>query len=181
LLYAAEYPSRIGRLVLVAVASRFREEQLQAMQLAMQLRSGEPWFDDASAAVQEEQSGLARDDAELGRLVARELPFYFAHYGEKEQAFVERALGQPVHAPALRYFNTNEFLSFDLSDALGRVTAPTLVVAGGEDFILGPSLCHEVAAGITNARIEVIQDVGHLPWVESPEEFAATVRTFLSE
>jgi proline iminopeptidase len=177
--YAAAQPARIGRLVLVAVASRFHEEQVDAMQAAMQQRSDEPWFEDASAALEEEQDGHFRDDAELGRLVARELPFYFAQYGENERAFVQLALEQPVHAQALRYFNAHEFMTFDLRPALPRVAAATLVVAGEEDFILGPPACREVAAGIANARLEVLHGVGHMPWVESPEAFAATVSDFV--
>src|SRR5436305_7431274 len=39
LLYAARYPDRVGRLVLVAVGSRFHEEQVEAMHEAMQQRS----------------------------------------------------------------------------------------------------------------------------------------------
>jgi len=104
----------------------------------------------------------------LGRLVARELPFYFAHYGEVEREFVRLALEQPVHAAALRYFNAHEFLTFDLRPVLPDVTAPTLVVAGEKDFILGPPACREVADGIADARLEVLNDVGHLPWSRAP-------------
>jgi proline iminopeptidase len=179
LLYAAQYPDRIRRLVLVAVGARFDEERVEAMQEAMARRSGEPWFEDASAAIEQEQEGKFQDDADLGRLVARELPFYFASYGENERAFVQLALEQPVHAAALRYFNRQEFLTFDLRPALAGVTVPTLVVAGREDFILGPAACREVADGIANARLEILDDVGHLPWVENPTEFAAVVMAFL--
>ena len=178
-LYAARYPDRIRRLVLVAVAARFHEQQVEAMREAMEQRAGEPWFDDASAALQEEQEGRFRDDAELGRLVARELPFYFSHYGERERAFVQLSLERPVHAAALRYFNNREFLTFDLRPAMGSVTAPTLVVAGREDFILGPAACQEIADGIPNARLEVLDEVGHMSWVESPEKFASIVKAFL--
>jgi pimeloyl-ACP methyl ester carboxylesterase len=180
-LYAARYPDRIGRLVLVAAGSRFQAEQINAMHEAMRQRAGEPWFDDASAALEQEQEGQFEDDAELGRLVARELPFYFAHYDENERAFVRLALEQPVHAAALRYFNNREFLTFDLRPALSTVTTPTLVVAGREDFILGPAACREVADGIANARLEVLEDVGHIPWVESPKAFAATVKASLDD
>jgi proline iminopeptidase len=179
LLYAAEHPDRVGKLVLVATGVRFDEPQVEAMEAAMQRRSGEPWYDDAVAALEEEQAGHFRDDAELGRIVARELPFYFAHYGESERAFVQHALEQPVHAAALRYFNAQEFLTFDLRSALPRVSAPTLVVAGEEDFILGPRACREVAQGIADARLEVLKGVGHMPWVENPEAFTVTVTDFL--
>jgi proline iminopeptidase len=180
LLYAAEQAARVGRLLLVATTPRFHEQQLEAMEAAMQQRSGEPWFEDASAALEEEQEGRFADDAELGRLVARELPFYFAQYGENERAFVQLALEQPVHANALRYFNAHEFLTFDLRPALPRVVAPTLVVAGEADFILGPPACREVAEGIANARLEVLEGVGHMPWVERPQAFVATVSDFVN-
>lgn len=179
LLYAAEHPDRIGDLVLVATGARFHEQQLMAMQAGMNQRSGEPWFADAAAALQQEQQGQFRDDAELGRIVARELPFYFSRYGEDEQAFVQRVSEHPVHAAAIRYFNAQEFTTFDLRPALPRVSAPTLVVAGEEDFILGPESCREVADGIANARLEVLDGVGHMPWVEAPEAFYATVESFL--
>jgi proline-specific peptidase len=181
LLYAARHPDRIRRLVLVAVGARFQEQQVEAMREAMQARSDEPWFEDAEAAIQAEQEGQFGDDSELGRLVAREFPFYFAHYGENEREFVRLALDQPVHAAALRYFNAHEFLTFDLRPALALVTAPTLVVAGQQDFILGPPSCREVADGIANSGLSVLRDVGHLPWVENAEEFVTTVRTFLDD
>ena len=179
LLYAAEHPDRIGNLVLVATGARFHEQQLAAMQAGMNQRSGEPWFADAAAALQQEQQGQFRDDAELGRIVARELPFYFARYGEDEQAFVQRVSEHPVHAAAIRCFNAQEFTTFDLRPELPRVSAPTLVLAGEEDFILGPESCREVADGIADARLEVLDGVGHMPWVEAPEAFAATVGSFL--
>ena len=181
LLYAACYPERIGRLVLVAVGSRFHEEQVEAMHKTMQQRSSEPWFDDASAALQEEQEGKFRDDAELGRVVARALPFSFANYGKKERVFVRLALKQPMHAAALRYFNTREFFTFDVRPVLANVIAPTLVVAGEKDFLLGPPACREVANGIPDARLETLEGVGHLPWLERPEEFASAVRAFLTD
>jgi pimeloyl-ACP methyl ester carboxylesterase len=179
LLYAAEQPDRVRRLVLVATGARFHEEQVAAMSAAMQERSGEDWFEDASAALEAEQEGRFGDDAELGRLVAREMPFYFAHYEDNERAFVQRALEEPVHGAALRYFNAHEFLTFDLRAALQHITAETLVVAGERDFMLGPRACREVAEGIPSARLEVLEDVGHMPWIERPEAFAAAVGDFL--
>jgi proline iminopeptidase len=179
--YAARYPDRIGRLVLIAIGSRFHEEQVEAMHKAMQKRSSEPWFDDASAAIQKEHEGKFHDDAELGRVLARGLPFHFANYGKKERYFVRLALKQSVNAAALCYFNTHEYFTFDVRPILANVTAPTLVVAGEKDFLIDPPVCREIAHGIPDARLETLEGAGHLPWFERPEEFTSAVRTFLSD
>jgi pimeloyl-ACP methyl ester carboxylesterase len=179
MLYAAERPDRVRKLVLVGTGARFHDDQVQAMNAAMLERSGETWFADASAALAAEQEGRFSDDAELGRLVARELPFYFAHYGERERVFAFQALEHPVHGAALRYYNEHEFLTFDLRPALQRISAPTVVIAGEKDFILGPSSCQEVADGIATGQLVVLADTGHFPWVENPAAFAAAVSGFL--
>jgi proline-specific peptidase len=180
LLYAARYPDRIGRLVLIAIGSRFHPEQVDAMHEAMQQRSSERWFDDASGAIQTEHEGRFRDDAELGQLLARGLPFHFANYGKKERYFVRLALKQSVHAAALRYFNTHEYFTFDVRPILASVIAPTLVVAGEKDFLIDPAACREVVDGIPDARLETLEGAGHLPWFERPEEFTSAIRTFLT-
>jgi len=107
------------------------------------------------------------------------LPFYFAPHDEKERAFARLAFGRPLHAAVKRYFDAREFLTFDLRPDLTRVTAPTLIVAGQEDFILHPSACREAADSIANARLVVMEDVGHFPWVERPEELTRLVDLFL--
>jgi pimeloyl-ACP methyl ester carboxylesterase len=178
LLYAAEHSSSVDALLLVATGARFHAEQMAAMEMAMERRSGEPWFADARAALAAEGAGEFADDRELGRLVARELPFYFARYGVSERAFVERVLDTPVHGAALRHFNRHEFRTFDLRPVLARITARTLVVVGSEDFILGPASAAEVAAGIEDARLVELPGVGHFPWIEDRSAFEEAVRSF---
>jgi pimeloyl-ACP methyl ester carboxylesterase len=86
IVYAAAEHDLLGRLVLVATGARFSDEHVAAMEEAMRARADEPWFQNASAAMADEEAGRFATDAELGRLVARELPFYFARYGEREAA-----------------------------------------------------------------------------------------------
>src|SRR5690242_17806859 len=75
--YAAQHPERVERLVLASTLARFHAEQQGAMEAAMHLRSGEPWFEDASAALEAEQAGEWDTDEELAAIVLRELPLYF--------------------------------------------------------------------------------------------------------
>jgi 3-oxoadipate enol-lactonase len=69
--------------------------------------------------------------------------------------------------------------SVDLRPLLGRIAAPTLVIAGGAE---GPPLqaaARTLAAGIAGARLASIDGAGHLSSVDHPAEFVRLLRTFL--
>ena len=60
-----------------------------------------------------------------------------------------------------------------------RVAAPTLIVWGRTDGIIDLAYAHEFAKSIAGARIELIDNAGHLPHLENSEAVARTVRDFL--
>jgi pimeloyl-ACP methyl ester carboxylesterase len=68
-----------------------------------------------------------------------------------------------------------------LRKRLHRITAPTLVVMGSDDKLVPPPYGAEVTSRVPNSRVEVIQDSGHLPMLEQPEEVARVVSEFLSD
>ena len=53
-----------------------------------------------------------------------------------------------------------------------------MIVAGG-DSVFPLSAMHYLAGTIPDARLEVVDGVGHFPFLEAPEAFAAAVREFL--
>jgi proline-specific peptidase len=177
--YAARHPERVERLVLASTLVRFAPEQESAMEAAMAARRGEPWYADAAAALQAEQAGQFATDEELGELALRELPFYFAHYGDAERAYADSLRSDTPNADTLRLFNQEIFETFDLRPELERITAPTLVITGEEDFITGPVCADEIAAGIAGAEKVVLPGVGHFIFVEAPEQFRESVLSFL--
>ena len=104
--YAAAHPGRVEKLVLASTVARFAEEQEAAMVRMMETRSAEPWYADAREAIDREQGGDFAGEEELQELVKREMPFYFAHFGDEERRYVEW-LGEerpnPGRAPAVQY------------------------------------------------------------------------------
>jgi pimeloyl-ACP methyl ester carboxylesterase len=63
-----------------------------------------------------------------------------------------------------------------------RPTAcPTLVVGGGRDRLVSEASLRSLAAAIPGARVEILQDVGHIPMFECPSAFNALLRSFLAE
>ena len=67
----------------------------------------------------------------------------------------------------------------DLSPVMRTVDASTLVVAGSQDALTGVEGARAVAASIPGARLEVIEDCGHAPHLETPMTFARIVSGFV--
>jgi 2-succinyl-6-hydroxy-2,4-cyclohexadiene-1-carboxylate synthase len=66
----------------------------------------------------------------------------------------------------------------DVRDRLDGVRVPTFLVTGGLDTKF-TELAREMAAGLPNATIAVIDDAGHAAHVERPEAFSTLVLDFL--
>jgi pimeloyl-ACP methyl ester carboxylesterase len=92
---------------------------------------------------------------------------------------VEEALAFP-HQQSVGAFQAqvDVCLTHDTADRLSEIAAPTLVLSGELDIILPPRVGRSVAAGIPNARFEVMAGEAHQPFQEVPEEWNARVDAF---
>jgi proline iminopeptidase len=178
--YAAVHPDRVARLILASTLARWAPEQQEAMNEWVEAHAGEPWYADAKAALEAEQAGEFETDEEMAELGFREFPFYFAHYGDVERAYVDTLRADPTNADTLRHFNNEIFETFDLRPELERITAPTLVITGGVDFITGPPSAAEIEQGLADVSKVVIPDCGHFLFVEAPEAFVEAVTAFVA-
>ena len=68
----------------------------------------------------------------------------------------------------------------DVSGALDRIAAPTLVLHGDVDPLVPLGNGEHLAAGIAGARLKVYADTGHIPEVERADEFNADLLAFLA-
>ncbi|MBP0573196.1 alpha/beta fold hydrolase, partial [Mycobacterium tuberculosis] len=69
----------------------------------------------------------------------------------------------------------------DLTNVIGRIAAPTLVVAGDQDLATPPDLVAATAARIPGARFVVLPDCGHIPPAEQPGLLADLIAGHLTE
>jgi len=58
------------------------------------------------------------------------------------------------------------------------IRVPTMVLWGAQDRILSPAIAERTAAEIAGAHLVMLDDVGHNPQAEKPEEFARAVLAF---
>ena len=82
---------------------------------------------------------------------------------------------------ALIHAAPNLIAGWSVMDRLGEIAAPTLVMAGRDDFIFPPEHQAQLAAGLQNAKLRIIDRAGHNPHSERPAEVMAAVAAFLAD
>ena len=91
---------------------------------------------------------------------------------------VEMRLADPQD-PAGWQAQAHAGTTYDGGSRLGEVTAPTLVLHGDQDVVVAPENGELLARRIPDARLEVLEGHGHLPFWEAPDAIAASVLAFL--
>jgi len=82
--------------------------------------------------------------------------------------------------PALMLATIDAECAFDVTDRLGRIEAPTLVIGGARDRAFSPALFQATAAGIPRGRLILYPRAGHLGTMWNPR-FGRDVAAFVSE
>jgi pimeloyl-ACP methyl ester carboxylesterase len=95
-----------------------------------------------------------------------------------------RLLHQPASGRAFRSFRKSEVgwrgLKTDLSDRLGEVAAPTLLVHGDRDRVVPVEWARRAHERLPDSELRVLRGCGHWPPRECPDTFNRVVTDFLS-
>jgi proline iminopeptidase len=136
-------------------------------------RQASPAIAEARAELQ--TSGLRARDADAYRQRAFELSVagYFADPARASDLTPFRVTGR------VQQSIWDSLGDYDLTDALARVHVPALVVHGRQDPI--PLASSEAAARALGTTCVVIDNAGHVPYVEQPDRLFALLRGFLRD
>ncbi len=155
---ATEYPDRLGALMLHGVEARFR-----------------PSIGSRIARRVLERFPLPSDSRFINQ-------FFHLLFASKPESgplleFVTNRIwetGQTVMAERLAALE-----SFDISGRLWSIAAPTLVVAGGRDVIVPAARQRALALEISEARIGIIEEAGHIGFLTHTTEIVRRVRSHM--
>ncbi|MFJ8962205.1 alpha/beta fold hydrolase [Lentzea sp. NPDC102401] len=175
--YAADYPDRVGKLVLLTPALRsvgLSPEQSD-WDTFLATRADEPWFETATAALERNAAG---DDSVQNRVAAS--PLLYARWDERTRAHADAELGQWKYEVALGYNAEGAFVPGVLRRAIADFEHPVLVYACEVDPISPVRRCVELAGLFPDATLFVHEGVGHYPWVEDPETVSSRIEEFLA-
>jgi proline iminopeptidase len=71
--------------------------------------------------------------------------------------------------------------NWSVMDRLGEISAPTLIIAGREDFVYPPEAQEELQRAIPNAHLALIDRAGHNPHDEQTAEVMRLIRSFMRQ
>ena len=69
----------------------------------------------------------------------------------------------------------------DSTDLLSKISCPTLIIVGSDDALTPPSEAEKMHNQIPGSTFVIINQAGHLPNLEQPEEFNRVVADFLKQ
>jgi len=100
-------------------------------------------------------------------------------FREREAQTVARVDRLIRNTPVAGYVACSRaIMGLDLTDKLGQIACPVLVVVGDQDPGTPPAMSEVIARAIPGARLALIPDAAHLSNLEQPGRFNAELRNF---
>lgn len=129
-----------------------------------------------------EREPTVRTAEDVAELMAEQLPFHFADPLDPRIAEYDERTKDTVFAPdVLRKLSAEGYGGIEVEDRLGDVLGPVLVLTGRHDRTCVVEAAEAIAAGIGDARLEILEASGHMTFVEEPERYLEVVAGFLDE
>lgn len=174
--YALRYPERLSHLVLLDTAGDARWSQENAAEIL----AGRGFSPRTVAVARRFYSGRIAPKDFVGAAI-RLMPAYDHRFSLLRLAHEMLEGGWRMKArPEALIFGGRMARGWSVMDRLDEISAPTLVIAGRDDFLFPPESQALLAAGIPNAQLRIIERAGHNPQAERPVETLATVADFLA-
>jgi proline iminopeptidase len=162
--YAAEHPDKVARLLLVGPGG---------MDMTFQSYFGPNinsrlWAED-QAAVKDAKTPIAR--------IRALVPGYF-YNRQKAMAFVKQTTDDSFHADMSNVLFADLAAHYNVRDAMRKLDRPVLILQGHQDPV-GESTAYETHLAIQGSELKFLNECGHFPWLEQPEQFYKLSREFL--
>jgi len=112
---------------------------------------------------------------QLGDLMAQT-----AYAPQTDRALVARFTTGPLQVSRdLARADFEACTRFDVRQRLGEIAAPTLLIAGAQDQLVGAGRTAQLAAGIVDCQLHTIEDAGHMVMQEQPTAVNEAIGAFV--
>ncbi len=165
MLYGARHPDHAGALILQSTVARF---DLARLVEGFRAIAG----DDVADLARRDYAGDPVSDGEWAQVFAAFGP----NVPDPDQ------LARRIRNAEVGLSGMELFRRLDIVDDLARVTCPTLVCVGRLDPVTPPSASREIVDALPPGvgQLEVIDDAGHFPWLDRPDDYWSIVGGFVA-
>ncbi|PRY34732.1 alpha/beta fold hydrolase [Umezawaea tangerina] len=173
--YAVDHTDRLRSLVLLSPALRAVDLTPTTEDRARYLasRSGEPWFADATAALELLHTGADEPSARV-----RAAPLFYGRWDAAARAHAEAEAGERSPEALRGYWAEGAFAPGHTRRALMELDVPLLVHVGDADPIAPTYRCAELVDLIPGATLSVQPGGGHFPWLDDPDHLVKRLADF---
>ena len=171
--HAARYPASVSHLVLMVTAAH-AGFNARARQIVAE--RGTP---EQIAVCAQLWAGQLDTDEKLRNYYEVMGPLYALKF-DPVAAAAGRARGILAPDAINQAFGPGGFLqTYDLRPELAAITAPTLIIAGQQDWICPPEFSEEIHRLIPHSQLQVFENSSHSLRVDEPQRLITSIRAFV--
>ncbi len=170
--YAVRYPKQVEKLILVATSPCYRfldlakKNLLERGNLKQIAISKHLW------------NGTFKNSKQVMKFFKLMDPLYSTIAKKKHKAIYGKTQTIWSHEALNKGFSG--FLRhFDFTSQLKKITSPTLVLTGKDDWICGPTFSKIIAERIPNARLKIFNNCSHAVAVDAHDKYIKIIKNFL--
>lgn len=171
--YAVQHPGNVKRLILVSAAASIENPYEGEKRILKTLSKAE------MAAYRSSEGGTGA--AQPCERVRMRYAVLYPHYFHK---LIPYEFDRGVYTAYFDALSKKEALAsdsngLDFGDQLSEIKVPVLVVAGRHDLVTPPDQSFQLASGLPQSRLVVLEHSGHFPFFEENYLFTEWVRQFM--
>ncbi|EJD50118.1 alpha/beta-hydrolase [Auricularia subglabra TFB-10046 SS5] len=174
--YAVRHPTRVLNLVLLDTSVLGPDADAVGKPATKAILDARPDRDVVEAAGRFDIDKYETDE-DFGKAMESILPLYVARPERDLARFKECMSNLPQIKCAKAHFPAEKAHS-DQDGQLNLVRARVLIVVGREDFVCPVPVSELIRQRIAGATLSIVDDSGHLPWIEQPDIFERLLKSF---
>lgn len=181
--FATRYPNRVEKLVLVGTCGFMDVEDPRFEARRKPKMESEAYQRYLTLYQDKEAEGFTPLDwYKYGLMLQFTIDLHdFKRHEERLKALLLNATDEMLSFVPAYHFERFDVQRYDMRPRYQDITADVLFVQGRQEYLFQPEDIEEAAKQIPSARIAWIEDCGHMPMTEQPEQLMAALQSFLSE
>lgn len=176
--YAVKYPTRIKSIIMAGSAgidlefTRYFRANIQSRLSIEQMKEIQRWGDSVRNNV-----NVKKANTEMMKVT---VPAYF--FNKSHSAIFLNQITEESYNHVVSDFLWMDLMTngYDLKPKFKEFSQKALIIIGRQD-IVGESTAFKMRDNIPNSELLILEECGHIPWIEQPNIFYKEVRAFLKK